>query len=380
LARKGFRPFFLLAGAFGAAIVPLWLLMLDGHISVQSVMGAPAWHAHEMLFGYTAAVIAGFLLTAVANWTKRETAVGAPLWCLAALWLLGRAAMLLHGLLPVSVSAIVDALFLPVLAVTIARPIVQSGNKRNYVVVVVVLGFAAANALTHADAAGSLPGWGRRGLFGALYLSVLLMVLIAGRVIPMFTRNVLRDEKIRALPVVDRAALLAVLAVLVSDSFSGDARFTPALSALAGSLVLARTVHWGTRRTAGEPMLWILHVGHAWIAAGLWLKAFTPLWPPLASSSVHALTVGAIGCLTLGMMARVTLGHTGRLIASSRGTLVMFVLMAAAGVVRVGAPLAPAWYLWLLTIAGTLWTLSLLVFVVQFAPVLMKPRVDGAAG
>jgi uncharacterized protein involved in response to NO len=333
-----------------------------------------------MLFGYTAAIIAGFLLTAVSNWTKRETLVGAPLLALAALWLVGRVLLLAPLAVPAVAVAIVDVLFVPALAAALARPIIQSRNWRNAVMIALLLGFAVANATTHLDALGVLPGWGRRATFGALHLVVLLMLLITGRVVPMFTRNTTHDERIRSLPVLDKLAVLGMLSVTLSDLAWGDARTTPALSAITGLIALARARAWGTRKAAKEPMLWILHLGHAFIGVGLLLKACVPLWPVLASSATHALTVGAVGCLTIGMMVRVSLGHTGRPITTSRAALLAFLSMAAASVVRVLAPALPVAYLPLLNVSGALWTASFAAFLWQFMPVLAAPRADGKPG
>ncbi len=379
LARKGFRPFFLLAGVLGAALVPLWVLVLLGHVRVQSTMPPQAWHAHEMIFGYTAAVIAGFLLTAVSNWTKRETLTGAPLLGLAVLWLLARVALVVPSV-PASAAAGLDMLFLPALAVVIARPIAQSGNRRNFVMVAIVAALAASNALAHLDALGVLPGWGRRGTFAALDLIVVLLVLITGRIVPMFTRNVVKDERIRSLPALDRMTAVAAVFVAVSDFAWGETRATPYLAAGAGVLVLARSVHWGTLRALKDPMLIILHAGHGWLGIGLLLRAVAPLWPPLSSAALHALTAGAIGCSTLGMMARVALGHTGRSIIASHTIRISFAAMMSASVVRVLAPLAPALYFPLLAVSATLWMFAFVLYTGKFAPILTQPRIDGAAG
>ena len=379
VGRKGFRPFFLLAAVHALFGIPLWVLVFGGHAPLTSSLPPQTWHAHEMVFGYGGAVIAGFLLTAVANWTKRETLVGAPLLALALLWLLGRV-LLLAPALPPELVAAVDLAFLPAVALAIARPLLLTGNRRNFVMVGVLLGLTAANAFVHLDALGVLPGFGRRALLAALHLMVLLMLLIATRVLPMFTRNALGSPDVRSLPALDRAAIAAMLAVVVSDFVWGDAGATPWVSAAAALFVALRTRHWGTRAALREPMLWILHFGHGWIAGGLLLKAVTPLVPVLASSAIHAFTVGALGCLSLGMMARVTLGHTGRLIAASTTTRYAFYAMLAASVLRASAPLAPVPYVALLWASAALWALAFALFLRQFAPLLVAPRADGAPG
>jgi uncharacterized protein involved in response to NO len=244
----------------------------------------------------------------------------------------------------------------------------------------VLLGLAASNAVVHLDALGVLPGLGRRATLAALHLVVLLMLLISTRVLPMFTRNTLGEPSIRSLPALDRAALATTLCAALADLTWGDAFATPWLCGAAALLVALRTRYWGSRAALRAPMLWILHLGHAWIAVGLLLKALTPLAPVLGSSAIHAFTAGALGCLTLGMMARVTLGHTGRMIVASATTRAAFVAMLAAGVVRVAAPLVPLPYLWVLGISAAAWALAFALFLREFAPMLVKPRVDGAPG
>lgn len=380
LVRKGFRAFFLLAAVFGALAVPLWVVILSGQVSSNWLPAAQLWHAHEMVFGYTTAVIAGFLLTAVANWTGREVLIGPPLLALCLLWLAARVSLLSSGVPAPIPVALLDIAFLPVLAGVLVRPLLQARNRRNYVMIAILLGLAVANAVTHLDAAGILPGWGRRMTLGAIHLIVLLMLLVSGRIVPIFTRNVTHQEGIRNLPILDRLALGAAGVVLVCDLVWGDSGLTPAVSAAAGVLVFLRARHWGARGTLRYPLLWILHVGHAFIGVGLLLKAFTPLFPRIAGSSLHAFTAGAIGCLTLGMMARVSLGHTGRMIVADRPTSLALGAMLAAGVVRVAAPLSPAWYLDLVAVSAGCWSVSFALFLWRFTPILLLPRVDGVAG
>ncbi|HET9929872.1 MAG TPA: NnrS family protein, partial [Polyangiaceae bacterium] len=203
--RKGFRPFFALAAAYGALIIPLWLLILNGLVRVPGLRDPLLWHAHEMLFGYTTAVVAGFLLTAVGRWSGKETAVGGPLLALAVLWLLGRVAML-SPFVPLGLAALLDAAFLPALAFAVGRPLILARNRRNYGILGVILLLALANVGTHLDAFG-VGGWARQSYLFALDLMVLLMVVVGARVIPMFTRNALGDSSVRSDVLWDRAAL-----------------------------------------------------------------------------------------------------------------------------------------------------------------------------
>jgi uncharacterized protein involved in response to NO len=379
LWQLGFRPFFLLAALFATLVIPLWLLVLGGRLQAPSVVLPAVWHAHEMLFGYTTAVLAGFLLTAVARWTGLRTAAGPSLMALAALWTLGRVAMSIPAVDPL-LRAAIDVSFLPALAASIGLPIVRARNFRNLVVVGVVVLLAGANLLIHLDTLGVTPGMSRRALLLATNLVVFMMLLIGGRVIPMFTRNALRDDRIRSIPWLDRLSLGAMFCLMLLEVMGTGGLATSLVAAVTGMAVLARMRHWGTLASRRDAMLWVLHVGHGWIGAGLLCTALVPLWPALAASATHALTAGAIGTLTLGMMSRVSLGHTGRFIVSSRGLRAAFVLISAAAAIRVAAPLLGLDYLALLSVSGVIWSLAFATFLMDMGGKLLAPRPDGAPG
>ena len=379
---KGFRLFFLLAGAQAVLLLPAWLLTLAGVLQPVRYFDAMTWHAHEMLFGFTTAVIAGFLLTAVANWTGRETLVGRPLLIAGALWAAGRLAMTIPGALPRFVPAVVDLAFLPVLAVAIARPLVAANNRKNFVMLGVLSVLWATNLAVHLDALGVASGLRSRAVGLALDLVVLLMILIAGRVFPMFTKNGTGDADVAGHPTLDKLAAVAMVVTCVLDLSLADARAGAVAAGVAGVLVAARAHGWMTRKIARVPLVWILHVGHAWIVLGLLLRplsAFTSL--ASSAQATHALTVGGIGCLTLGMMTRVSLGHTGRLLAASPGMVGSFVLLTLAALVRVVAPFfTVAGYRTSVFVAGGLFTAAFVVFVAVVGPLLIAPRADGKAG
>lgn len=379
---KGFRLFFLLASSFAALIVPVWLLALGGVIHPGGALDAVTWHAHEMVFGFAVAVIAGFLLTAVTNWTQRETAAGAPLAGLAGLWLAGRLAFAFGAHLPAPLVAVVDLAFLPALAFAVGRPIVLTKNHRNLVMLGVLVALWLANLAIHLDALGALPGLRRRGALVGVDVILLVILVMAGRVFPMFTRNATRVQSIRSIPALDAASVAAMLAVVVCDAAALDAPVAPIAAAVAAVLAAARTLHWGARHGLRLPLVWILHVGYAWIPLGLALRAVSALTTRVpASAATHALTVGAIGAVTLGMMARVSLGHTGRPLDPPRPVVVAFVLVTLAALVRVVAPIASlAWYPTSLQVVGALWTLAFGAFVVVYAPILVAPRPDGKPG
>jgi uncharacterized protein involved in response to NO len=384
IAAKGFRPFFLLAGAFAALALPVWLLTLGGVLGAagSGYLSAVSWHAHEMIFGFAVAVFAGFLLTAVSNWTGRETLVGTPLLAVCALWTLGRIAMALPASRPHGAAALVDLAFLPVLVLALARPLVATKNWRNLMVVAALAVLWLANVAIHLDALGVLPGASHRGLVVALDVVVFLMIAMTGRIVPMFTKNATGVSAVRAQPALDKAALAAMAALSLLDATTSDARLAGTAALVTAVLVGVRSRTWGTRHTARVPMLWILHAGHAWIVAGLMLRgaaAFTSSVP--AAVATHALTVGAVGGLTLGMMSRVALGHTGRPLASSPAVTLSFGLMTAAAMVRVLGPLldAAAYRTWLFA-SGILWSFAFALFVLVHAPVLAAARADGKPG
>jgi uncharacterized protein involved in response to NO len=375
-ATKGFRPFFLLAGVFATLILPIWLLALAGVLEPTRYLDAITWHAHEMIFGFTMAVIAGFLLTAVGNWTGRETLVGTPLLAAAAVWVAGRVAMAAGGWLPRGVTAAVDLAFVPVLVVAIARPLWATGNRRNYVMVAVLLALWTTNLAIHLEALGLGHDFSHRALTAAIDVVVLLIIVVSGRVVPMFTKNATGQASVRGRPLLDKIAASAMFATLVLDATTTDPRLAGAAAGLTALAVVARAWTWGTQRTARVPLLWILHAGHAWLAIGLAMRAasaFTTAVP--AALATHALTVGAIGSFTLGMMARVSLGHTGRPLVASPAITGAFCLLTLAAVVRVAGPLLDmGLYRDFIYAAGTLWTLAFAIFVVVYAPVLVRRR------
>ena len=374
LLAKGFRPFFLLAAAFAVAAVPTWLVAFATSADFARYLGPAQWHAHEMVFGFSVAVIAGFLLTAAGNWTGRETATGRPLAVLAGAWILGRLALLFADVLPSGVAAALDLAFLPLLAAACARPLVAAKNRRNYAFLVLLSAFFAANLAVHLGALGVRPEWTRLGSLVGVDLVVLAIVLIGGRVIPMFTKNATRVDAIRNVPWLDRAALVGTLSIVVLDALGKPAGIAAGLT---GLVLLARMVTWGTRHTARQPLLWVLHAGHAFVALGFLLRA-VPSVP--SSASLPALTAGAIGTMTLGMMTRVTLGHTGRMLAVPRSVAWAFGAVVTAALVRVFAPLAPSVYLPLVTGAGVLWSAGFAIFIAAYAGALLSPRVDGKPG
>ncbi len=376
----GLRPFFLFSALWAAIAAPLWLYAF--------LSGGPvglSWHVHEMLFGYTGGIVVGFLLTAVPNWTGRLPVVGAPLALLFGLWLAGRAAMLAMALNADLASEvwplIIDGLFLFAMAGVVWREVLAGKNWRNVPVAVMVTLFALANAGFHLEAGAG----GVANLSTRLGLAVvaLLIAVIGGRVTPSFTRN-WQTKRGGPLPAVagrlDAVTLALTAAGLVAWSVAPTHPAAGALLLASGGLNLVRLVRWRGDATMAEPLVWILHLGYLWLAAGLLFTGLSVAAPGLVPPSVgvHALTAGAIGVMTLAIMTRASRGHTGRPLAAGRIEVLIYVLINAAALTRVTGGLLPTLYQPLLMVSAGLWSAAFLAFVVGYGPMLLSPRPDRA--
>lgn len=373
----GFRPLYLLAAIFSAVSVGLWALQLAGLLP-QAYLNGPLWHAHEMLFGYTLAVVAGFLFTAVRNWSGRPTPAGATLAAIAALWVAGRVLVLT----PWGVAAAVANVAFPLaVAWGIGVPLWQARNKRNYFFIGLLILMSAGIAGIHLASLGvvEVPPW--VGVQLGLDVILFIMAVMAGRVVPMFTNNGAPGAGARRSPHVERAALGGVLMLLVADLF-GLGGMPLAVLALVVAIVHAvRLILWNPRATLRVPLLWVLHLAYAWIPVHLLLRAAGEAGWVMRPLAVHALTIGAIGGLTIGMMVRTARGHTGRPLVADRVETTCFVLIAAAAVVRVVCPLVvPHHYLASVYLSATLWSAGFLLYTVRYWPILTRPRADGVPG
>ena len=377
----GFRPFYLLAGLYGAAVLPLTVAAMLGHTVIPAAVAAPAFHAHEMVFGYAAAVIAGFLMTAVPNWTQTRAIVGVPLAGLALLWIGGRLAVWLADALPGLTVALIDGAFLPVLAGVQAVVLFRSRNYRNLVVLLIVLGLAAANLAWHGDALGLAPMAAQASPELAIGFLTLLLALLAGRVTPAFTRNALRGVAVRQPGRLDSAGLLLLALVAFLPVVPVPTDVAAALYALAAAVHLARMAGWQTMRALATPLVAILHIGYLWIGVGLALRAVGLAYAPEAAmAGIHAISVGALGVLTLGMMTRSALGHTGRALVTSRTMVAGYVLVNLAAAFRLAAALGVPGYGWFTFASAAFWSAAMILFVIEFLPILTRPRIDGKPG
>ena len=377
LWRLGFRPFYLLASVFSAVSVLLWAAQYSGILPFAYLQGH-LWHGHEMLFGYTMAVVAGFLLTAVRAWTGQPTAVGVPLMVLAALWVAGR----LLVLTPYATwAAVLNAAFPVALAVTIAVPLLRSRNVRNYFFVGLLALMGALVAALHLGLRGVFELPPRLGLVLGLDVMLFIMAVMGGRVIPMFTNNGVPGADATRHALVEKLALGSVLLLFVADLLQLDSAWVAAIALVAALAHGVRLYLWRSWRTFAVPLVWILHAAYAWIVVHLFLRALAGMGWLAESFSIHALTVGAIGGLTIGMMTRTSRGHTARPLVADGYELACFLLIQAAAIVRVFGGMGSAdWYLASVQVSGVAWAAAFGLFAVRYWPVLTRPRLDGKPG
>ncbi len=376
----GFRPFFLF-GAFYAGLALLaWLPMFEGRFELATTLSAQDWHVHEMLYGYVAAIVTGFLLTAIPNWTGRLPLNGAPLLVLVLIWAAGRFAVSLSGVIGWWPAALIDVAFLLVVLAAAGREIVAGENWRNLRVLVIVALFALANIGFHLEAhyRGDA-AYSRRAALSAV---LLLVMLIGGRIIPSFTRNWLVRENPGRLPTpfdrFDAAAIGAGALALAAWTIFPDALGVGLLLIGAGVLQAARLVRWAGDRTFRDPLVLILHIGYAFVTIGFVLLGAVALGaqaPP--SAGVHAWSAGAIGAMTLAVMTRATRGHTGRALEAPRSTQLLYAALIISTVLRIAAALLPSFSQPLLWAAAIAWVAAFWGFCIVYGPMLLRPRLKG---
>jgi uncharacterized protein involved in response to NO len=375
----GFRPFFLFGAAWAALAMVLWVPMLAGWLSLPTAFDPVSWHAHEFLFGFLGAVVAGFLLTAVPNWTGRLPIVGWRLAALFALWLVGRVAVAVSAGLPPLVVALAD-LALPVaLAWAIGREIVAGKNWRNLVVLAMLAVFALANAVFHLEAARGLYAAQGAGLRLGLGAGLMMIAVIGGRIVPSFTRNWLVKRGGTRLPVApmqrfDKAALLVLLAALGLWVVLPLHPLTGAALILAGALHLQRMARWRGHLTVDEPLVTVLHLGYAFLPLGALAMGAEILAPGLlgAAAAQHLWMGGAIGLMTLAVMSRATLGHTGRPLEAGAGTVAVYAALILSVLVRVAAGAWPMQASLLHAVSGLLWIAAFGGFAAIYGPRLLR--------
>ena len=388
LFQLGFRPFYLLAAAFAAITLPLWVAVFCGWIDWGKSLGPALWHAHEMVYGFALAVISGFLFTAAKTWTGLATPAGRALVLRAALWIAARIAFA-AGAVDWGVS--LDLLFLASIALPLARILVATRNRRNYFVFLLLGAFAAADIVFWVAHNQKLDVSPMAPVHFGLFLVVMLISVMGGRVIPSFTANALpgvwqwRNTRLDQVALAfTAAALIAFLAGgtgMTSATDSHVATLTAALCIVAAALQTIRLFGWNPWATRKNPMLWILHTAYAWIPLGLMLAALATRNVLSPIVALHAFSVGAIGGMIIGMITRTALGHTGRPMRAGTAEFVMFGLIQLAAVIRVFLPLAwPARYVEFVIASGICWSIAFALYVAVYLPRLAQSRVDGRAG
>lgn len=380
-----FRPFFLLTALYAASLIAAWIAFLFGGLPLPLGVNPVQWHAHELLFGMVPAAIAGFLLTAMCNWTGASPLKGRGLLALVLLWAAGRAVMWTSGWLPLWLVAIVDLAFLPAMAAYVAWVLLRHGNYRNLVLVALLILLTVANLLMHLGFSGFWGEASRLGEVMALDLIAVIMVVVAGRITPAFTANWLRTrgmdpalvERSEAL---DRAAYWSILLLVPIDLSMALPALGSVLAFFAAVVNGWRLYRWRGWYTAKEPLLWILHLAMAWIVVALVFKALTP-WLGLSPSVwMHAMGAGAIGILILGVMTRVAMGHTGRPMHLPRLAIWIYVAIVTAALARIVAAFVPELAVSALIVSAAAWSVAFLLFVGIYWPILSRPRADGRPG
>lgn len=377
----GFRPFFLFGAVWAALAVPFWIYAYA--TGVAAIGGTPAqeWHVHEMLFGYLGAIVAGFLLTAVPNWTGRLPVMGAPLMALFGLWVAGRIAMLAYGEIGLA-APVIDSAFLVVLAFIMWREVVAGRNVKNAPICILASLLALANVGFHL---GFLEyEWHEVSEHVAIGVISLLIALIGGRIVPSFTRNWMAQKGMTPLPAefdwIDKASLATAVLAVALWAFQSPNAVSGSVFLVAGALHAIRLARWKGWRTTSEALVFILHVGYAWLPIAFLLMGLAALAPAAVPpyAALHALTAGAMGTMTLAVMTRASLGHTGREKTADVWTIAIYALVVSGALLRVFASIFfVEVYVAALAVAACLWSAAYALFVVRYGPMLFTRRVAG---
>lgn len=373
----GFRPFYLLASGFAALSIALWALQVTGWLGHPYLAGS-LWHAHEMVFGFTLAVVVGFLFTAGRNWSNLPTPTGMTLAALAALWVAARVLVLTPW---GWAAAAANVAFPLAAAIALAIPFARARNRRNYffVALLALLGIAAAGVHAGQLGVADLPAWA--GIQVALDVVLFIVVVMGGRVIPMFTNNGVPGAAATRKPVLEKLSLGSVLALLAADALGAPGIVAAFIAAAAGLAHAARWMLWQPWRTLRTPLVWVLHIAYLWIPIHLVLRTLAHFGWVSTSVAAHALTVGAIGGLIIGMMTRTARGHTARPLRADGFDTACYVLVLFAGAVRVLLPwAAPGLTLQAILASAALWSAGFGLYTLRYWGVLTRPRLDGRPG
>ncbi len=385
LLRLGFRPFFLFGSLFATLSMALWLLTLKGVISIEPLNGMLWWHSHEMLFGFTAAIIAGFLLTAVQTWTNIPSIKGRQLLLLVCLWFLARLLILSGSASVLPWAMIADLMFLPLTAFFVGQRVVKIRQYRNLIFIPVLVLMSVMNLFTYLPSLGFDSAWQARGIHGMTLLVTFLVAFLGGRVIPMFTANGTKTTKVLPIKWLEMSALasLAVVLVLFLLKDVVDIKMLTGIVCLTTAVIhTIRQWRWRIWVTLNVPLVWSLHITMLFIPVGLVLLSLHFFGASITlSNAIHSLTVGVIGGMILAMMSRVSLGHTGRMLQVGKLMSVAFFAVVISAIVRsIAIAIWPQWTIQFWLFAGCLWCVAFGLFFFKYLPVLSAPRVDGRPG
>lgn len=378
----GFRPFFLCASVWAVVAMSVWILVLSGRLVLPTTLDPVSWHAHEFLFGYLGAVIAGFILTAVPNWTARPAITGWPLARLFVLWLAGRLAIATSAHLPSLVLVITDLSFQLMLCTMVARELISARNWRNLIFVCLLCGQILGNAVFHWEVLlGEYAAHGTGFRIG-LAASVMMIVVMGGRIVPNFTHNwlVSRGDAVRPAPtgMIDKLAILGILFALIFWIIVPEQEITAIALLLSGALHLVRLARWSGHRSGSEPLVWVLHLGYAFIALGAISLGISTLWPSVigGTAGLHVWMTGAIGIMTVAVMTRATLGHSGRELHAGIGTSAIYYLLVIVVLTRTAVGTLNIHPMSLHMISGIAWLAAFIIFIVIYGPILLSSRVE----
>lgn len=376
----GFRPFFLLGALWACVHMFAWIAFQMGALELD-LRDPVLWHSHEMIFGFASAIIAGFLLTASQNWTGIRGVHGSKLMILVGLWSTARVLSMVSGSFPI-LFAIVDLLFYPSLAWALKPYLMQPSQKRNQIFFVLFFILTLANISAHATSFGITPLIPSRSLMILSMFAIILMIgLIGGRIIPFFTSNALPNSNPIKHNWIERLSLPSIALAALGVTFWEFSTFTVALCFLAGLIHLIRWMLWKPWNSKNLPILLILYIGYTWIPIGFFLRGLSSLSMILPSISTHAFTAGAIGIMIYAMITRVALGHSGRPIRASKLIVLGYIGITVSATIRVFGPwLLPQHTLRSIELSGLMWLLAFLLFVIEYAPILLFPRMDGKEG
>lgn len=377
----GFRPFFLLAGIWAVLAMVLWVITLTTGFPAGGALGGVNWHAHEMVFGYTSAVLAGFMLTAIPNWTGRLPVSGLPLLALVLVWLAGRLALLAPDLAGLELSLVVDAAFLPALTVVAMREIVAGRNWKNLKILFGLLTLSTANIWFLASVyLGEDPSAAARLAVGAW---VVLIAVVGGRIVPSFTRNWMSRHGNKKLPApfgrFDQLSVVLLLVALMAWTVAPQGYATAALSCLAAAANFIRLVRWRGYSTTSEPIVLVLHVAYLFLVVGLVMIALSALQIVEYAAAMHVLLIGCVGGMTLAVMTRASLGHTGRPIRAGALATAAYVNVFLAAAIRPLVAVFPQHYYFIFSVSGLLWIFAFAAFTAAYLPILMSPRLSKRA-